>query len=197
MQAHSVDSSELAFKIAAMNAFWQGFSAAKPGILEPVMRVELSAPHEFQGTLVALINKRKGQLQVTSDFAAWLVVRDRRRQCCCRRCRCYRRLCAVGTAPAGGGGDGGDVIVISYLPCFAVHESCRWLQGSDVKDLYCTVQADVPLAQMFGFSTDLRSATQGKGEFTMEYKEHAMVSGEIARQLIKAYADERAKAHKH
>jgi elongation factor G len=63
-QAHSVDSSELAFKIASVQAFAQGFTAAKPGILEPIMSVEVAAPHEFQGTLVALLNKRKGQMQV-------------------------------------------------------------------------------------------------------------------------------------
>lgn len=47
-QAHAVDSSELAFKIAAQNAFAAGFMAAKPGILEPIMAVEVSAPHEYQ-----------------------------------------------------------------------------------------------------------------------------------------------------
>lgn len=130
-QAHSVDSSELAFKIAAMNAFWSGFMAAKPAILEPIMRVEVSAPHEYQGTAVALINKRKGQLQ-----------------------------------------------------------------GSETGDLFCTVQADVPLSQMFGFSTDLRSSTQGKGEFTMEYREHQHVPQEQSRQLIKAYQDEKTKGQK-
>jgi elongation factor G len=130
-QAHSVDSSELAFKIAAMNAFWTGFMASKPAILEPIMRVEVSAPHEYQGTAVALINKRKGQLQ-----------------------------------------------------------------GSETGDLFCTVQADVPLSQMFGFSTDLRSSTQGKGEFTMEYKEHQHVPTEQSKQLIKAFQDEKAKAQK-
>ncbi len=59
-----MDSSELAFKIAAGHAFRQGCQSAKPGILEPVMTVEAAAPHEFQGTLVALLNKRKGQMQV-------------------------------------------------------------------------------------------------------------------------------------
>lgn len=126
-----MDSSELAFKIAAMNAFWSGFMAAKPAILEPIMKVEISAPHEYQGTAVALVNKRKGQLQ-----------------------------------------------------------------GSEAGDMFCTVNADVPLSQMFGFSTDLRSSTQGKGEFTMEYKDHQMVPGEQTRQLIKAFQDEKAKGKK-
>jgi elongation factor G len=105
-----VDSSELAFKIAAQHAFAAGFLASKPAILEPIMRVEVSGPHEYQGTIVALVNKRKGQMQ-----------------------------------------------------------------GSESTDMFCSVQADVPLASMFGFSTDLRSSTQGKGEFTMEYLEHQHV----------------------
>ena len=62
--------------------------------------------------------------------------------------------------------------------------------------MYCTLEADVPLAQMFGFSTDLRSSTQGKGEFTMEYKEHQPVMGDTAKALIKAYEEERAAGEK-
>lgn len=70
------------------------------------------------------------------------------------------------------------------------------LQGSEAGDLFCTVQADVPLSQMFGFSTTLRSSTQGKGEFTMEYKDHAMVTGDQAKQLIRAHQEEKNKAQK-
>jgi elongation factor G len=50
------------------------------------------------------------------------------------------------------------------------------------------IHADVPLAQMFGYSTDIRSSTQGKGEFSMEYKEHQPVSKDVQESLIKAYA---------
>ena len=126
-QTHVVDSSEMAFRVAAGYAFREAFAAARPNILEPVMRVEVSVPHEFQGVGIALINKRKGQLT-----------------------------------------------------------------GSETNDLSVVVEADVPLSQMFGFSTDLRSATQGKGEFSMEYRAHAFVSGEQRKELIKAYEAEKA-----
>jgi elongation factor G len=82
------------------------------------MAVEVTVPTEFQGTAIALINKRSGQL---SD--------------------------------------------------------------QEASDLSVTVHADVPLSRMFGFSTDLRSATQGKGEFTMEYKEHARVLPDVQAKL--------------
>jgi elongation factor G len=126
-QTHVVDSSEMAFRVAAGYAFREAFAAARPNILEPVMRVEVSVPHEFQGVGIALVNKRKGQLT-----------------------------------------------------------------GSETNDLSVVVEADVPLSQMFGFSTDLRSATQGKGEFSMEYKDHAFVSGEQRKELMKAYELEKA-----
>lgn len=125
-QTHVVDSSEMAFRVAAQYAFREAFGSARPNILEPVMKVEVNVPHEFQGTAIALLNKRKGQLT-----------------------------------------------------------------GSEAHDLTVAVEADVPLSQMFGFSTDLRSATQGKGEFTMEYKEHSFVSGDIRKDLIKKYEAER------
>ena len=126
-QTHVVDSSEMAFRIAAGYAFREAFTAARPNILEPVMKVEVSVPHEFQGVGIALLNKRKGQLT-----------------------------------------------------------------GSETNDLSVVVEAEVPLSQMFGFSTDLRSATQGKGEFTMEYMKHAFVSGELRKDLVKKYEAERA-----
>lgn len=118
-QDHPVDSSEVAFKMAAQGAFRQGFMDAKPVLLEPVMAVELLVPTEFQGTAIALINKRKGQLL-----------------------------------------------------------------DQEAGNLTVTIQALVPLASMFGFSTDLRSSTQGKGEFSMEYKEHARADGEIQAKLV-------------
>jgi elongation factor G len=125
-QTHVVDSSEMAFRIAANYAFREAFTAARPNILEPIMKVEVAVPHEFQGTGIALLNKRKGQLT-----------------------------------------------------------------GTETHDLTVVVEADVPLSQMFGFSTDLRSATQGKGEFTMEYARHSFVGGDVRKELVKKYEAER------
>nr|GMD59379.1 elongation factor G-2, mitochondrial [Ipomoea batatas]GMD71620.1 elongation factor G-2, mitochondrial [Ipomoea batatas] len=120
--SHAVDSSELAFKLAAIYAFRQCYSAARPIILEPVMLVEIKVPTEFQGTVTGDINKRKG------------------------------------------------VIV-----------------GNDQEGDDSVITAHVPLNNMFGYSTSLRSMTQGKGEFTMEYKEHSSVSHDVQTQLVNAY----------
>jgi elongation factor G len=101
--AHAVDSNEMAFRLAAGYAFRQAFLEARPNILEPIMKVEVALPTEYQGTAIALLNKRKGQMT-----------------------------------------------------------------GSEAQDLQVTIHADVPLSQMFGFSTELRSATQGKGACARE-----------------------------
>jgi len=67
------------------------------------------------------------------------------------------------------------------------------LYNQEAGDLNVTVKAYVPLAQMFGFSTDLRSATQGKGEFTMEYFKHEPVMGDVQKKLIADYQANRGK----
>ncbi|XP_020598223.1 elongation factor G, mitochondrial-like [Phalaenopsis equestris] len=120
--SHAVDSSELAFKLASIYALRQCYAAAKPVILEPVMKVELKFPTEFQGTVTGDINKRKGII-------------------------------------VGNDQEGDDTVIVT----------------------------NVPLNNMFGYSTSLRSMTQGKGEFTMEYLEHSAVSQDVQMQLINTY----------
>ncbi|KAI9097019.1 P-loop containing nucleoside triphosphate hydrolase protein [Phlyctochytrium arcticum] len=127
--AHAVDSSELAFKLAGIYAFREAFAQAQPTILEPIMDVSLTAPVEYQGACIGLLNKRKGTI--------------------------------------------GD---------------------SEVVDDYVEVHADVPLNDMFGFSTDLRSCTQGKGEFSMEYKSHQSVPTFVQTQLIEEYKKKQLQA---
>jgi elongation factor G len=120
--SHAVDSSELAFKIAALHAFRQACERASPVILEPLMRVEVTVPSEFQGAIVGAVNRRKGLIQ-SSDA-----------------------------------------------------------QGDD-----CVINAEVPLNNMFGYSTELRSMTQGKGEFAMEYMRHAAVTQDVQAELMKQH----------
>ena len=108
--SHPVDSSEMAFKIAALAAFREAYSAAKPTILEPIMRVEVQFPEEFQGVVLGQINQRRGTILSTEK-----------------------------------------------------------------QEGFVQAMAEVPLNDMFGYSTDLRSATQGKGEFTMEFQKYAEV----------------------
>ncbi|KAJ2726244.1 Elongation factor G, mitochondrial [Coemansia sp. Benny D115] len=120
--AHSVDSSELAFRLATLNAFREAFRASGPRILEPLMTVEVSAPLEFQGNVLGSLNKRKG-----------LII------------------------------------------------------DTETQEDYCVIVCEVPLNNMFGYSTELRSATQGKGEFTMEYKRHSPVLPNVQEELIKEH----------
>ena len=125
--AHSVDSSEMAFRAAAKGAFKQAMAAAKPVVLEPIMNVEVSVPAEYQGATVAGLSQRKG--------------------------------------------------IVSQM------------DGAE----YVTIDADVPLANMFGYISDLRSQTQGKGEFTMEYKKHFQVPRDKQEEMVKAYQEKRGK----
>jgi elongation factor G len=120
--AHSVDSSDNAFQAAARGAFREVYHRAKPQILEPIMKVSVEGPGEFQGAFVRTIMQRRGMI--------------------------------VGTTESEG---------------------------------FVRVDADVPLGEMFGYSTDLRSSSQGKAEYTMEFSRYAPVPGEVAQELIKKY----------
>ncbi len=117
---HEVDSNELAFKIASSMAFREGFQKGHPVILEPIMRVEVLAPEEFLGDIIALLNARRGEI--------------------------------IGTEMRPGS-----------------------MQA---------VQAMVPLAEMFGYATYLRSNTQGRGIFTMEFDHYSQVAESIAKEII-------------
>lgn len=121
--AHVVDSSEMAFRFAGLYAFRDVYSRCKPVVLEPIMKVEVTAPIEFQGVVMGTINRRKGTIV-----------------------------------------------------------------DSEVGEDYFSATCNVPLNSMFGYSTELRSATQGKGEFSMEYKEHLPVPSHIQDSMAAAYA---------
>ena len=130
-QFHSVDSSEMAFTQAAIGAFSQSYVKAKPIILEPVMKVSVECPSEYQGNVMSSINQRRG-------------------------------------------------IIVS----------------STEDGFFTTVDAEVPLAEMFGYATTLRSLTQGKAEFTMEFSRYSKVPGPIAEELKKFFADRSKKGEK-
>ena len=130
-QYHPVDSNDNAFQIAAIGAFREAYAKAKPVILEPVMKVQIAAPNEFQGAIFGLINQRRGVIVDSGD--------------------------ENGTT---------------------------------------TVNSEVPLSEMFGFSTILRSSTQGKGEFTMEFEKYGKVPNAVAEELTKKYQEARKAAQK-
>ena len=128
---HDVDSSEMAFRVCAMAAFREAYMKGRPVALEPIMKLEVSCPEEFQGQVVGQINQRRGLIK-----------------------------------------------------------------GTETSEAFTTVEAEVPLAEMFEYSTELRSATQGKGEFTMEFSRYAKVPGSIQEQLVKEYQAKRAESAK-
>jgi elongation factor G len=68
--------------------------------------------------------------------------------------------------------------------------------GSSNLEAYTVIDAEVPLTEMFGYSTDLRSATQGKGEFTMEFARYSAVPRNVQEEMVAAYAKKRAEANK-
>ena len=130
-QYHPVDSSDMAFQQAAIGAFREAYAKSKPVILEPIMKVEVEGPSEFQGNIFGSINQRRGMI--------------------------------VSSEEEGTG---------------------------------CKIEAEVPLSEMFGYSTVLRSLTQGKAEFTMEFAKYGRVPQSIADDLKAAYQKKLASQNK-
>ncbi len=125
--SHAVDSSDMAFMIASRAAFRKTYPEAKPRILEPVMKVEVEGPAEFQGAIYRTLMQRRGNVL-----------------------------------------------------------------GSTEDSGFARVEAEVPLAAMFGYSTDLRSETQGKAEFTMEFAKYAPAPNDVTEELRKKYSGQLA-----
>ncbi len=129
--SHAVDSSEQAFKTAALMGFREAYEKAGASVLEPIMKLETRAPEEFQGTVMGQINQRRGMIQ-----------------------------------------------------------------NSYSQEGYGVIEAEVPLSEMFGYSTDLRSATQGKGEFSMEFAKYSVVPRNVQEEMQKKYQEQKAKESK-
>ncbi len=124
--SHSVDSSDMAFQQASKGAFKQGYQKAGPVVMEPIMKVAVEGPSEFQGAVMGSLNQRRGVI--------------------------------VGTFEEGS---------------------------------YTVVEAEMPLSEMFGYSTTLRSLTQGKAEFTMEFSSYKQVPKSVSEELIKEFEESR------
>jgi len=117
---HDVDSSEMAFKLAASMAFKQGFAKASPVLLEPIMKVEVVTPEDYVGDVMGDMSRRRGLLQ-----------------------------------------------------------------GQDDTTSGKTINAMVPLGEMFGYATTIRSLTQGRATFTMEFDHYAEAPNNVAEQVMK------------
>jgi elongation factor G len=126
--SHPVDSSDIAFQLAAIGAFREVYEKAKPVILEPIMKVVAEGPSEYQGNIFASVNQRRGLITASTEEAS-----------------------------------------------------------------FCRVEAEVPLSEMFGYSTVLRSMSQGKAEFSMEFLKYGKVPQSVSEQLRKEYEEKRRK----
>jgi len=124
--SHAVDSSDTAFLAAARGAFRQAYPGAKPVIHEPIMKVSVESPSQFQGTVMGSLNQRRGMIV-----------------------------------------------------------------GSQEEGVMCVIDAQVPLAEMFGYSTVLRSLTQGQAQFTMEFATYKQVPKSIAEELLRKATEEK------
>jgi elongation factor G len=127
--SHAVDSSDMAFQATARGAFKEGYLKAKPVIHEPIMKVVVETPTEFQGAIMGLLNQRRGMIV-----------------------------------------------------------------GAQDEGPMCVVEAQVPLGEMFGFSTVLRSSTQGKAQFTMEFALYRQVPQSIAEKIAEEVAQRKKNA---
>jgi elongation factor G len=117
---HDVDSSEMAFKIAASMGFQEGAVKANPVLLEPMMKVEVTTPEDWMGDVVGDINRRRGMVEGMEDGVAGIKI----------------------------------------------------------------VRAKVPLSEMFGYATSLRSQTQGRASYSMEFHNYAEVASNVAKAII-------------
>ncbi len=122
---HTVDSSEMAFKLAGRKGFRKGVLECRPTLLEPIMNVEVSVPDEYMGDIMGDLNSRRG------------------------------RVSGVDTSPAGQ-----------------------------------VIKAKVPMAEMLKYSNDLRSMTQGRGAFDMEFDHYEEVPAQIAEKIIALHKKE-------
>lgn len=117
---HDVDSSEVAFKVAASQCFKGGALKASPALLEPIMKVEVVTPDEYMGDVVGDLNRRRGVIHGMDDSSV----------------------------------------------------------GKEIK-------SEVPLSEMFGYATDLRSATQGRATYSMEFAKYADAPSNVTNEIIK------------
>ncbi|NLM53075.1 MAG: elongation factor G [Firmicutes bacterium] len=116
---HDVDSSELAFKVAGSMAFKAGMAKAKPVLLEPIMKVEITVPEEYMGDVMGDVNSRRGRIE-----------------------------------------------------------------GMESRLGVQVIKAKIPLAEMFGYATDLRSRTQGRGTYSMEFSHYEEVPKNLADEIM-------------
>ncbi len=125
-KAHSVDSSEMAFQVAARGAWRDAYHRAQPQILEPVMRVSVEGPADYAGAVLSTLMQRRGNILGSQEDAG-----------------------------------------------------------------FARVEAEVPLAEMFGYATVLRSSTQGQAEFTMEFARYLPVPRSISEELVEAFSSKK------